>query len=89
MTVETLIVQNSNPAQLFIMHTSRLTGHRLIFTERLTESCLTDEWETQGHLPGTLVCDMQREEKRKNNNKKKNPITKIYFLKIKYSSEKN
>lgn len=66
MTVETLIVRNSNPAQLFVMHTSRLTRHRLIFTERLRESYLTDEWETQGHLPGTLVCNMQREEKRKN-----------------------
>lgn len=29
------------------------------------ESCLTDEWKTQGHLPKTLVCNMWREEKRK------------------------
>jgi len=34
-------------------------------TETQKESCLTDEWQAQGHLPGTLVCNVWREEKRK------------------------
>lgn len=41
----------------------------------------TDEWKTQGHLPKTLVCNMWREEKKKNKIIKKILLPKSTDLK--------
>lgn len=79
MTVETLLVQNGNPAQRVIMRTSRLTvqtRHGLTFTETQKESCLMDERKTQRHLPKhTGLYHVEGGEKE---NKIKNPIAIIY-----------